>query len=192
MPAGTLAEKLASLSDSMMGVACASRTVSHASVRMQPSEAAATVSARRPSKVTGRSPPRSPRSGDGACSAQGGELGAVVAEEATERLVRVLAHGGYGPDARWSARELDRRAGQVHLSRERVLHLDQHLAFPEMRILGDLGDRPHGRRGNSRLVEPRADLVRGAFGAPLLDERAPTVGTRAARHGRRVPLGAAS
>src|SRR5215471_5581235 len=131
-----------------------------------------------------------PTSRDGAGGPESGELRPVVAQETAQRLVGMLAHGGHRADAGRGPGELDRRAGQVHLAGKRVLHFHQHLALPEMWILGHLRDGTDGRRGNPCLVELRAYLVRRPLRAPLLDEHAATVGACAARHRRAVSFGA--
>ena len=88
------------------------------------------------------------------------ERGAVVGEQPPEHLVRVLTGRGHWPHARGSLRELDRGAWEIHLPGDGVLHLHEHLALPEMRILRDFGDRAHGARGAAGLAaddlhEPR-------------------------------------
>src|SRR5262249_4187862 len=84
---------------------------------------------------------------------------AVLAEPRAQDFVRVLSGCRNGADPPWCLRELDRDARHVHLTRERIVHLHEHLALPEVRVLGHLGNRAHRTDGNSRLAERRADLV---------------------------------
>src|SRR5262245_37223127 len=65
----------------------------------------------------------------------------VIAEDRAQHVVRVLTWRGDGTEAAWSLRHLDRDAGHVHLAGDGIVHLDEHLTFPEVWILRDLGNR---------------------------------------------------
>src|SRR5262249_53730073 len=116
---------------------------------------------------------------------------AVIAEHLAQDFVRVLAGCRNGADPPWCLRELDRHARHVHLTRERIVHLHEHLALPEVRVLGHLGNRAHRTDGNPRLAERRADLVDGVRGAPRLHEGPSAIADAAPRQWRGVPLVAA-
>src|SRR5215471_12763010 len=94
---------------------------------------------------------------------------AIVAEEPGEHLIGVLAGGRDGADPARGLCHLDRRAGEVHFAGDRVLHLDQHLALPEMRVFGDLRDCLDRRYGDVGLDEGADDLIDGVREAPGLD-----------------------
>src|SRR6266702_371547 len=73
-------------------------------------------------------------------------------------------------------RHLDRRARDVDLAGERVWHLDQHLALPEMRVLGGLRDGLDRRRRDHdmavfRLVGRAAALPTLLSGGEIIRER---------------------
>src|SRR5438445_2507658 len=78
-------------------------------------------------------------SGDRARLAERVERRAIVAEQAAQHLVGVLAGRGHRADAGRRLRELDRRARQVHLAGRRVVLLHQPLALPQVRVVRDLG-----------------------------------------------------
>src|SRR5262245_64639449 len=66
----------------------------------------------------------------------------VVSEDRAQHVIRVLTRRGDWTEAAGSLRHLDRDAGHVHLTGDGIVHLDEHLAFPEMRVLGYLAIRP--------------------------------------------------
>ena len=52
---------------------------------------------------------------------------------------------------------------------QRVRHLDQHLALPEMRVLGGLRDRLDRRDRDLGGEQGRDDVIDGVLGAPFRD-----------------------
>src|SRR6516162_8776083 len=81
----------------------------------------------------------------------------------------MLARAGYRADAARGLRHLDRRTGEVYLAGDRVLHLDQHLSLPEMRVLRHLRDGLDRRHRDVGLNEGGNDLVDGVCQTPRLD-----------------------
>src|SRR5256885_501123 len=129
-------------------------------------------------------------SGDGARGPQRFERRAVVTEKGAEDFVRVLARRRHRAHARGRLRELDRRAGQVHLAGHGVVALDQHLALPQVRVLGHLRDGAHRRHRDAGRQQLLHDVLHAVRGAPRLDLRATLARRRAARQRRVVGGGA--
>src|SRR5262249_29876312 len=111
---------------------------------------------------------------------------AVVAEHLAQDFVLVLAGCRNRADPPWCLRELDRDARHVHLTRERIVHLHEHLALPEVRVLGHLGNRAHRTAGTPRLAERRAALGDGVSGAPPFHECPSAIADAASRQWRGV------
>src|SRR5437762_553341 len=66
-------------------------------------------------------------------------------------------------------RHFDRRAGQVHLAGDRIGHLDQHLALPQMRVLGGLRDGLDRRHRDFGGEQRRYDVIDRILLAPFGD-----------------------
>ena len=87
--------------------------------------------------------------------------------DAGRHRVGVLAGGRHVADAARGLRHLDRRAGDEDLAGDRVGHLHQHLALPQMRVDRDLRDGLDRRDRDFRVEQRLDDVVDGVLGAPF-------------------------
>src|SRR5579883_3459622 len=131
---------------------------------------------RQPRHAPGRAPPAA---GDGGGAldehlggAQARDRGVVVAADAAEDLVGVLAEAGRG--RAHPAVVLGHAPGHAEVGADADLGMlegDEEAARGEVRILGEVAVRRRGERGDAGRLEERRRLLGRALGRPCRDDR---------------------